>query len=91
MIRILIVLLMTAEVAAVGIFGIGCMASTNTTTAVSEEDVKRLREEHMQLCHVKADHVVNTGAFEDDSEAANSMWSRTYNDCMKDQHEEANQ
>jgi hypothetical protein len=45
----------------------------------------------MQLCHVKADHVVNTGAFEDDSEAANSMWSRTYNDCMKDQHEEVSQ
>jgi hypothetical protein len=55
---------------------------------VTAEDAKRLREEHMQLCHVKADHVVNTGAFEDDSEAANSMWARTYNDCMKEQKEE---
>ena len=89
--RTRIVLLMIAELTAIGFFSIGCMTSTNTTPAVTAEDTKHLREEHMQLCHVKADHVVNTGAFEDDSEAANSMWSRTYNDCMKDQHEEANQ
>jgi hypothetical protein len=91
MIRILIVLLLTVEFTAFGFFGIGCMASTNMTPPVKAEDAKRLREEHMQLCHVKADHVVNTGAFEDDSEAANSMWTRTYNDCMKEQHEEVSQ
>jgi hypothetical protein len=91
MIRTPIVLLLIAELAAIGFFGVGCMASTNTTPAVTAEDAKRLREEHMQLCHVKADHVVNTGAFEDDSEAANSMWARTYNDCMKEQNEEVSQ
>ena len=86
--RMPIVLLLTAELTAIGFLGIGCMASSNTTPPVTAEDAKRLREEHMQLCHVKADHVVNTGAFEDDSEAANSMWARTYNDCMKGQKEE---
>jgi hypothetical protein len=89
--RIAIVFLLIAELTPIGFFGIGCMASTNMTPPVKAEDAKRLREEHMQLCHVKADHVVNTGAFEDDSEAANSMWARTYNDCMKEQQEEVSQ
>lgn len=91
MIRIPIVLLLIAGLTAIGFFYIGCRNSTDGGAVATGEDAKRLREEHMQLCHVKADHVVNTGAFEDDSEAANSMWSRTYNDCMKEQEEDVSQ
>jgi hypothetical protein len=86
-----IVILLTAQLTAIGVVCIGCRNPTDGGAVATGEDAKRLREEHMQLCHVKADHVVNTGAFEDDSEAANSMWSRTYNDCMKEQHEDVSQ
>jgi hypothetical protein len=89
--RVRIVFLLIAEITAIGFFYIGCRNYTDGGAVAAGEDAKRLREEHMQLCHVKADHVVNTGAFEDDSEAANSMWARTYNDCMKEQNEAASQ
>jgi hypothetical protein len=89
--RLWIVLLLTAGLTAIGFFCIGCRNYTDGGAVATGEDAKRLREEHMQLCHVKADHVVNTGAFEDDSEAANSMWARTYNDCMKEQQEDVSQ
>jgi hypothetical protein len=46
---------------------------------------KRVSEASMQFCHVKADRAVNTGAFENDSSAANSMWERAYNECMTEQ------
>lgn len=42
----------------------------------------RISEAQMQFCHVRADRAVNTGAFENDSSAANSMWERAYNDCL---------
>jgi len=90
MIRIPIVLLLIG-LTAIGFFYVGCRNPADGGAAATGGDAKRLREEHMQLCHVKADHVVNTGAFEDDSEAANSMWARTYNDCMKEQQEEVSQ
>jgi hypothetical protein len=51
----------------------------------SSPEAKHLQESRMQLCHVKADHAVNTGAFEDDSPAGSAMWERAFKDCMAEQ------
>ena len=83
---VLIALLLAAVLAGAAFVMIKQRQARNLQkTQATSPAAKHLQESRMQLCHVKADHAVNTGAFEDDSPAGSAMWERAFNDCMAQQ------